>query len=265
MGFPIVDAISIESATKIFSVIITIVASVFIAVLVRWILRKSVRKHFPQYIYVPLERVIIYGIAIVGSILALQPLGLQLTGLLVAGGVVGIVIGFASQTVVSNLLSGIFLFIDKPLKVGDPVEVEGVSGRVIDISIFSTRIRTWDGVLVRIPNEKVFTSIISNFEKNPVRRVVLKVGISYTSDVEKAREAIIKAIEEHPYTLINPPPEVFVDEFGENGIILTVRWWAPSQVWFTTKKELLEKIKKALDEAGIEIPFPQRVVWLKQS
>ena len=240
----------------------TILAGVLIALIIRYVLRRSVSKKFPQYIYIPLERLIFYAIIIVVTIAALRPLGLDLSGLLIAGGIIGIAVGFASQTVVANMLSGIFLFIDRPLKIGDPVRVEGIEGRVVDISVFSTKIRAWDGYIVRIPNDKVFGSIITNFERTPVRRIAFKIGISYSSDVEKARKAILKAMEEHPFALVEPAPEVYVDDFGENAIILSARCWAPAPVWFATKKDLLEAIKNELTRAGIEIPFPQRVVWL---
>lgn len=246
-------------------IVATIIVGVLFAVLLRYFMRKSLARRFPNYIYVPMEKLVFYAIIVVVTIFAIRPLGLDLSGLLLAGGILGIVIGFASQTVVSNLLSGIFLFVDRPLKIGDPVRVEGVEGRVVDISVFSTKVRAWDGYIVRIPNEKVFNSIIVNYERNPVRRIAFKIGISYSSNIETAREAVLKAIEEHPFTLVDPAPEVFVEDFGENAIILNVRCWAPATVWFATKKELLEAIKREFDRVGIVIPFPQRVLWLPEN
>jgi small-conductance mechanosensitive channel len=238
----------------------TIAASIIIALIFRHLMRRSIARRFPNYIYVPLEKTIFYGIIILGSIAAIRPLGLDLSGLLLAGGIIGIVIGFASQTVVSNLLSGLFLFIDRPLKIGDPVRVEDIEGRVVDISMFSTKIRAWDGYIVRVPNDKVFNSIITNFERTPVRRIAFKIGVSYNTDLEKAKKAIMRAIEEHPFALITPSPEVFIDSFGENAIILSVRCWAPASVWFATKKDLIGAIKKELDKEGIVIPLPHRVL-----
>lgn len=244
---------------------VTIVAGVLIALLTRYFMRRSIARRFPKYIYVPMERIVVYGIIIVAIIIATRPLGIDLSALLVAGGVLGIVIGFASQTVVSNLLSGIFIFVDRPLKIGDPVRIEDVEGKVVDISVFSTRVRAWDGYIIRIPNDKVFNSIILNYERNPVRRIAFKIGISYSTNIEVAKRAVLNAIEEHPFTLVEPPPEVFVEDFGDNAIILSVRCWAPTTVWFATKKDLLEAIKREFDELGVEIPFPQRVIWLPET
>ena len=188
----------------------------------------------------------------------------RLSTLLAAAGITGVVLGFASQTVISNFISGIFMYFDKPLKIGDPVEVAGYSGIVHDIRILSTRIRTWDGLLVRIPNEKLFNSEIKNLQKYPARRVDVVVGISYSDDIEKAIEVIKKTLDEMPYVLAEPEPAVFVDNLGDNSVNIAIRAWAPSEKWFDVRTQIVKRVKEALDEAGIEIPFPQRVNWFAE-
>jgi len=238
--------------------------TVAIALGIRLALRKLVSSKLPRHIYVPIERIVFYGIIAAGVTAALSPLGIDLTGLLVAGGVMGIVVGFAAQTVVANALSGIFLHIDRPLKLGDPVQVENISGHVIDISIFSTKIKTWDGNIVRIPNDKLFSTLITNYTASVARRIEFKIGISYSSDIGKAKEAILRVFNDHPLVLINPPPEVFVDDFGDSAIVLAARCWVPAPLWLRIRKELLELIKKSFDEAGVEIPFPQLDLHVKE-
>jgi len=188
----------------------------------------------------------------------------RLTTILAAAGITGIVLGFASQTVVSNFISGIFMYFDKPLRIGDPVEVAGYSGIVHDIRILSTRIRTWDGLLVRIPNEKLFNSEIKNLQKYPARRVDITVGIAYKEDAGKAIEVIKKTLDEMPYVLAEPEPAVFVDNLGDNSVNIAIRAWAPSEKWFDVRTQIVQRVKEALDEAGIEIPFPQRVNWFAE-
>ncbi len=217
----------------------------------------------PKDIARSISNTIFYFFLILAGFSILNIFDIDLTGMLIAGGIAGIILGFASQTVVSNLMSGIFLYIDRPVKEGDPVEVEGVGGRIVDIGFLSTRIVSWDGVLHRLPNDKVFTSPIKNFSRTTARRVEYRIGISYKSDVKLAKEVILKVINEEPLALIEPGPQVFVSEFGDSAIILNVRFWAPTPKWFDAKMRVLENIKYALDEAGIEIPYPQRVVWLK--
>ena len=188
----------------------------------------------------------------------------RLTTLLAAAGITGIVLGFASQTVVSNFISGIFMYFDKPLKIGDPVEVAGYSGIVHDIKILSTRIRTWDGLLVRIPNEKLFNSDIKNLQKYPARRVDVVIGIAYKEDAQRVIDVIKGVLDEMPYVLVEPEPAVFVNNLGDNSVNIAVRAWAPSEKWFNVRTQIVQKIKEALDREGIEIPFPQRVNWFAE-
>ena len=262
----------IESMNKILSVITfdRIVASLLVfavgfvlAHIFRRIIFRTTYKVTPLHVAKAISSFIYYVIVVVTIMTILSIFGVSITGVIVAGGIAGIVLGFASQTVVSNLLAGLFLYWDKPFKPGDPINIEGAAGIVQEISILSTRIQTWDGVYVRIPNEKVFTSTIINYGRMPVRRVELKVSIAYKEDFDKAKEVIMRVLEDHPLVLVYPEPVVFTSELGSDGVEITVQAWAPTSEWINVKRELLWNIKKALTEAGIEIPFPQRDVWFR--
>lgn len=211
-----------------------------------------------------MSKIVYYSVAFMAGVAALSVAGVNVSGLLLTGGIIGVALGFASQTVISNFLSGVFLYIDRPFRPGDPVSLDdvNVSGVVHDVSVFSTRIRTWDGIFVRVPNDKVFNATIKNFSMNVARRIEYKVSISYSSDIELARKVILRVLDSEPLVLREPPPEVFVEDLGDSAVILKVRFWAPSQFWFNVKMRMLERIKVELEKAGIEIPFPQRVVWL---
>lgn len=206
-------------------------------------------------------KIVNYGIITIAFLAVLPQLNIDLSGLLVAGGIAGLVIGFASQSVVANLVSGLFLMVERPIRIGDQISIEGVSGFVEDIHIFSTIIRTYEGIYIRIPNEKVFTSNITNYVANVARRFEYLIGIRYADDADKAIEIIKKVIDANPFALKNPSPTVFVDELGDSSVNICVRIWAPSTVWYDVKMELLWKIKVELERNGIEIPFPQRVIW----
>jgi small-conductance mechanosensitive channel len=239
--------------------------TVFAAAAARQSMRRALKPRLPLHVYKILENAVFYGVLGLGVMVVLGLFGVDLTGLLVAGGFAGLVVGLASQQAVSNLVSGLFLLIEQPLRPGDPVSVGGVSGTVIDINVLSTRIRTWDGYVVRMPNSKVFESEITNYQRTKARRVEFEVGVSYRSSIEKAVEALRRMVEDHPFCLVNPEPQIFVDRYDDSAIVLKVRCWTPPQVWFQTRAELQTMVKKVLDEAGVEIPFPQLDLHVKDS
>ncbi len=250
---------------EILLAVIVVAASVVIGLLIRRLMRRSLSPRLPSYVYKPMENLVFYAIVFSGLVIALAPFGISFSSLLVAGGFAGLVVGLASQQAVSNLVSGIFLLVEQPLRIGDPVSVGGVSGIVSDINLLSTKIRTWDGYIVRIPNSSVYSSNITNYARTRARRIDIKIGVSYDTDIDKAIETIKKLIDEHPFCLVNPAPEAFVEDYADSSIVINARCWAPSQVWFATKTQLMTRLKKALDEAGIEIPFPQLDLHVRDS
>lgn len=211
-------------------------------------------------------RMIYYGIAAIAMLSAAGMSGLDLSGIFLAGGITGIIIGFATQSLVSNLISGIFLHLDKPMKIGDPVLITGklpeVAGVVIEITMLSTRFRMFDGVYVRMPNTDVFLSQIRNFSGAAARRVEFIVAISLREDPAEAIRIITNKLNGIPLVLVEPEIQVYVENIGESGTNLTVRCWVPFSQWFPMKKDLVEIVKKELDDNNIEIPFPQRTLHL---
>ncbi len=228
-----------------------------ITIYLRRFLKEKMRKEHLDIMI----KVIYYSVIFIALLTALPIIGVRISGLLVAGGIAGLAIGFASQSIIGNLISGIFLMIERPIKIGNAVNIDGTAGIVEDIRIISTTLRNFDGLYVRVPNQKVFTSSITNFVANVARRFEYVIGIRYSDDADKALGIIKNLIESHPLTLKNPAPQVFVDNLGESSVNIIVRIWAPVTEWFGVKTELLWKFKKALEEEGIAIPFPQRVVW----
>lgn len=213
-----------------------------------------------------LQRIVYYTVIVISVMMALSYLNVDFTGALLAGGILGIVVGFATQSVVSNLVSGIFLQMDKPISIGDPIcIIDGdLNGVILEINVFSTTICTLDGVNLRIPNEKIFTSKIYNFAKHTARRANIKVGIAYKENIPHAIEIVKKALEENPLILVEPAPLIYAEHLDDSCVNLSIQVWTPSSVWFQLNAQLVQQVKKALDDAGIEIPLPQRVVWQKE-
>jgi small-conductance mechanosensitive channel len=152
--------------------------------------------------------------------------------------------------------------IEKPIKIGDQVEINKISGYVTDIRIISTFIRTFDGLLIRIPNQQVFTTNITNTVSYPVRRFDFTIKIRYSDDADAAIWFIQDLIDKEPFALSSPSPYVYVNDLGENSVDLVVRIWAPISEWYGLKTRFLWAIKKVLEENNIEVPFPQREIYL---
>lgn len=252
------------SYTDIFVALIIMVVGLFIASFTRRFITRLTREVLPVSTRIFVERLAYYTVLVIAGMAALSRLQVDFSGAIIAGGIFGIVVGFASQSVVANLLSGIFLHIDKTIQIGDTLEVIGteIMGVVTDMTIFSTKIRSFDGTQVRIPNEKVFTSSIRRFTAHSARRVQMQVGIAYGSDITKAISAIREALAAQPLILADPAPAVFVDRFDESSIVLNVFAWAPVGEFFAVRQLIPTVIKEALDANGIKIPFPQRVVHI---
>lgn len=257
--------IQADLGTLIVSAIV-IVVGVVVARIAKTILNRLLREKVPKGSRVLIERIAFYSIVFLAGLAALSNLGVDFTGALLAGGIVGIIIGFATQSIVSNLLSGIFLHLDRPLEIGEPVEIEdmAISGVVTDITAFSTRLRKFDGTFVRVPNDKLFTSRIRNFNRYPARRIETEVRISYKDDVARAIEIIKSRLDTNPLILVEPTPDIFLDTLSDSSVDLSIFAWTAKSVFFEVRKQIIEDIKTSLEKAGIEIPLPQHVIHLQR-
>ena len=266
MALEIFDTQLMEGVTiwNVFFVAMIVFAGVIVGRIVRMVFNRRFAPNMPVHTVKTMNKMLYYGIIIIFLLAATASQGIDIGGLVVGAGFMGIVIGFAAQSVVSNLISGIFLLIEKPVKQGDTVELpdSSVKGKLIDISAFSSKIQQFDGTVIRIPNERMFTSNIRSFDMSEVRRSEVTVGIGYAEDVTNAIKIMKDAIMHNlPYSLMEPEPEFLVSDLGDNSVNILVRVWHPRDNLMEVMPNLLLVIKNALDGAGIEIPFPQRVVW----
>lgn len=242
--------------------IIIMTAGVIVARIVSTIFKKYFAANLPDNTAKNLHKLIYYGIIIITLLAVTTSQGIDLSGLIVAGGIFGIVIGFATQSVVSNAISGIFLMFDRPAKTGDLIEIKqgNILGILMDITVFSTRVRQFDGSIMRVPNEKVFTSEIRNVSSSEVRRIDFVVSIAYKEDIDQATDIIKKTIAQNQYVLCEPAPGVWTEQLADSGVNLKILTWIPRDEWGRVGPVMLKEIKKQLDKEGIEIPFPQRTI-----
>ena len=253
---------------RLISTMIILIAGFIFAKLFKRFVTKRIEKQLPHNINSSFNKTIYYIIIAITVLSAIGYSGINLSGLFVAGGAIGIIIGFATQSLFSNLISGLFLYIDKPFKIGDPVLITGklpqIAGNVTKITALSCRFKLFNGTEARLPNTEVFTSEIQNFYNTVVRRIEVSVGISYKHDATEVIKIINEIISKNEFILVEPSPKIYVNEFGDSSVNINIWFWVPTKLWFDIKIEILEEIKKTFDQNNIEIPFPQRSIHINR-
>ncbi len=226
----------------------------------RWLRGWVGKKYTPQQGMVAGKALFYTGMLLI-FISVLHQLDFSLAPLLGAAGIVGIAVGFASQTSVSNVISGFFLIAERPFEVEDVVQVGDTVGRVLSIDTLSVKLRTFDNRFVRIPNETIVKSQVTTITRFPIRRLDLNVGVAYKEDVARVRKILLAVVERNPRALMEPPAAVFFDGYGDSALELRLAVWATRENFINLKNSLLEQIKARFDDEGIEIPFPHRTLY----
>jgi len=196
---------------------------------------------------------------------ALDAAKVNLSTLLGAAGIAGIALGFAAQTSVSNFISGFFIVSEKTFAIGDVINVDGTSGIVFSIDAMSVKLRTFDNQLIRIPNETLIKSKVSNITRFPVRRLNMDILVTYGTDIERARDILMDVAANCQNALKSPEPVFMFKGFGENGVSLFFGVWFATNEWFDGNNDMYIAIKKRLDAEGIEFAFPTRTVYQKKA
>jgi small-conductance mechanosensitive channel len=241
-----------------------------------WFSSQTKRFLFHQFLAKSgLDRGLQYAIAqivsnlvlIVGILIVLDNAGIHLGTLTVFAGAVGVGIGFGLQNIASNFISGLVILAERPIAIGDRIEVAGIAGQVQQIRARSTVIMTNDNIAMIVPNTKFIDSTVTNWTYGDPRvRFRIPVGgVAYGSDVNKVRHALIAAAREHPATLKDPAPNAYIDRFGDGSIDFELIVWSQEMSYKPRrfKSDLNYLIEKHLREAGIEIPNPQRDVRIR--
>lgn len=208
-----------------------------------------------------LRRLSLYTIAGLFTASALMEVGFDLGVVLGAAGILTVAIGFASQTSASNVISGIFLLGERPFKVGDIIRVNQTTGEVLSIDLLSVKLRTFENLFVRIPNETMIKSEVVNLNHFPIRRIDISVGVAYKEDLRFVREVLLEVADKNPLCLEEPAPSTLFQLFGDSSIDHTLRVWAKSENFLALRNSIPVEIKEAFDKHGIEIPFPHRTLY----
>ncbi len=208
-----------------------------------------------------IQRLTFYVVLGLFTASALSELGVDLSILLGAAGILTVALGFASQTSASNIISGLFLLGEKPFGVGDIVRVGTTTGEVIAIDLLSVKLRTFDNLFVRIPNETMIKAEITNLQRFPIRRFDLQMGVAYKEDLDRVREVLQTVADEHPLSLDEPAPMILFTGFADSSINFQFSVWALSDNFLEIRTQIPLAVKAAFDEHNIEIPFPHRTLY----
>ena len=222
---------------------------------------RLVKKHATVHQHIMLQRAVFYFLFIFFLIAALKEMGFELSVLLGAAGIFSVAIGFASQTAASNLISGLFLLGERPFGVGDIIKVGNTTGEVLSIDLLAAKLRTFDNLYVRIPNETMLKSEVTTLTRFPIRRLDLQIGVAYKENIEKVREVLCAVAEKNPLSLEEPKPLFIFQGFGDSALNLQFSVWAKRENFLELKNSIQYQIKLAFDEHNIEIPFPHVTLY----
>lgn len=214
-----------------------------------------------------LVRFATYTVAVIAVLTVADQLGINITSLIAGAGIAGLALSFAAQDTIANVISGIAIIIDRPFKQGDLISIGGdMRASVTDIRLRTTVLTTLDNETVVVPNKQLAQERVVNYTLTPRIRVRVPIGIAYKEDMQSAREALLKTVEGDDRLLGNPPPTVLVINLGDSSVNLELRFWTEDSILkFPLMWEYTEKCKRALDNAGIEIPFPHLQLFLENN
>jgi small-conductance mechanosensitive channel len=240
--------------------VIIVIGFILLFILNRY-LKIWLKKRLSPQAQLILYKVINYGGFIIITLSVLREFDIRMTAIFGAAGIAAVAIGFAAQNSLSNVISGLFLLWEKPFKIGDLVKTEGQLGIIYSMDLLSVNLRTFDNLLIRIPNEKIMKATFINITRFPIRRLDLKINIAYKDDVEKTFEVLKDIAKRNPYCLDEPEPILIFQGFMDSAQEILFGVWFEKSDYVVLRNSILKEVKKRFDEEGIEIPFPHRTIY----
>jgi len=222
---------------------------------------KATRNKLSPQVNMLLRKAIFYTGSIFIIISILYQLGFKMTAVLGVAGVAGIAIGFASQTSVSNIISGVFLISEQSFQVGDRIRVGDTTGLVLSIDLLSIKLRTFDNQLVRIPNESLIKDRVNNMTRFPLRRYDVNIRVAYKEDVGHVNKVLSEIARKNTYCLDEPEPLILFTNFGDSALEFLFGVWCVKADFLKLRQTIMQEIKERFDLEGIEIPFPHRTLY----
>lgn len=259
-----------QTPVTLLSIVIFLVVITFFFFLASFARRMLLKRVLPRFeietgLQYTLSRVTYYIVLMIGLMVSFQFIGLDLSSLAVIFGLLSVGIGFGLQNITNNFVSGLIVLFERPISVGDRVEVAGVEGDVLEINIRSTKIRTLNNISIIVPNQEFVGSNVINYSHgDPSFRLDIEVGVSYDSDLDTVLSVMKQIADDHKAIMHNPEPEVHLVSFGDSSWNMELRVWVPDVKQYRhIRNELNQAIVRSFRENGIEIPFPQRDLNVK--
>jgi len=254
---------AIANAPKVFYALLVLIIGLWVIKFIVKLVKKALaHESVDDTLEVFLANMVSWTLKIILFVVVGSMLGIATTSFVALLGAGGLAIGLALQGSLANFAGGVLILLFKPYKVGDRIEVMGRTGQVREIQIFHTTIITLDKRTVIIPNGPIMNADIVNYMKEGILRVDLVVGISYDSDIQKARNLMLDVMHNHPKVLKEPEPAVVMVELADSSVNMGVRPHCNAENYNAVYVEVLESCKRALDQGGVTIPFPQMDVHL---
>ena len=251
---------------------LNVLGSLLIFFIGKWVAKKMVsllgkllaKQQIDETLIRFLDNIVYYALMVVVLMAAADSLGIDTTSFLAIFGAAGLAVGLALKDSLGNFASGVMLVFFRPFKIGDVVNAGGVTGKIESISIFNTIFLTPDNQRLIVPNGQITAGVITNINANPTRRLDLVFGIGYEDNILTARAIFKNILEADSRILVEPAPQIVVSELADSSVNFFVRPWVNTEDYWDVKFDLTEKMKLALDEAGISIPYPQTDIHLHQ-
>ncbi len=255
-----IHSLSPDVVTRALRVALTVVLGLLLVRLLAVVTQRSIMKKSTLQRQMIARKIISYTGFVLVAMAVLAELGVKLTALLGAAGIVGIAVGFASQTSVSNIISGLFLISEKPFAIGDVIKIGGTTGIIQSIDLLSIKIRTFDNLFVRIPNEKILTSEVTNITRFPIRRMDIVLQVDYGQDLGRVHETLSSIARENPWCLDEPEPVISFNEFKESGIEVLFGLWFSKTDFLDLKNSIMKDITRRFRAERIRFAHPRRTV-----
>jgi len=256
MDFNISELLPQNAGENTIQIVLIVVLGLAFIQLLAFIAAKIISKGKSKHLKMVVRRAIVYSGAIVIIMLVLKTLGVDAGALFGAAGVIGIVLGIASQTSIGNIVSGIFLVSERSFEIGDLVRVGDKLGVVDSVDLLSIKLKTLDNLLIRIPNQTIISTELTNITRYPIRRMDIVVSVAYKEDLRRVSQILTEVLANNKFCLDEPEPLIIFNNFGDSGIDIKLGLWFEKTTYKDLRNSIFIDIKEAFDKEKIEIPFP---------